>query len=179
MSSCSVDNSRVFKKIDGTYKDDDGAYEYAMKCQNSHLRRLAFGIQVPYVFHRYQMQCFDLLVQHYWFREIREIPVSDRKPVPLLVKIALSWMAGEDQTFTTDSDFQALVIKLMQKRVASWKSLRINRRTVPTKAIFSEIKAIFVPQKRFFQEFDDTDRIRVVESVKSHTNGLFTQNKSP
>ena len=129
----SVCNSRVFKKIDGPYKVDDDTYEYAMKCQDSHVhfRRLAFGVKIPYVFYRYQMQCFDLLVQHYWFCEIREVPVSDRKPVPLLIKIALSWMAGEDQTVITDSAFHDLVCQLMQKRVDSWERLRLNGKPFP------------------------------------------------
>ena len=126
MSGYSVDDSRVFKEIDGPYKADDSTYEYAMKHQNSHLRRLSYGVKIPYVLYRYQMQCFDLLVQHYWYCEIREIPVSTRKPVPLLIKIALSWMAGEDQTCITDSAFRALVIQLMKRRVAFWEGSRLS-----------------------------------------------------
>ena len=131
MSSYSVGASRAFKKIDGPYKADDTTYEYVMKYQKSPIGtcvlRLGMGVKIPYAFHRYQMQCFDLLIQHYWFCEIREIPVSDRKPVPVLIKIALSWMAGEDYTFITDSAFQALMIQFMQRRVTSWKRLRLNK----------------------------------------------------
>ena len=116
MSEYPVPPSRVFKKFINV---EDAVYEYAMKYKCSTNYHLPFSVRMPYMFYRSQMKCFELLVQHYWLSEIKSVPVSERKPVPMLVKVAFSWVIGDDKTFITDSSFQDLVDKLMHRKVAS------------------------------------------------------------
>ena len=123
MSDYPVPHSRVFKKFINV---EDAIYEYAMKYRSSTNYHLPFSVKMSYMFHRSQMKCFELLVQHYWLCEIKSIPVSERKPVPMLVKVAFSWVVEDDKTFITDSSFLDLVDKLMRRRVASWSHLCIN-----------------------------------------------------
>ena len=83
---------------------------------------MPMAVRMPYMFHRAQQKCFEALVQHYWLTEIRPLAGHDRKakPVPMLVKIAFSWVVGDDKTFVSDAAFVVLVKKLMLKRVGSW-----------------------------------------------------------
>ena len=124
MSEFLVPHSRFFKKF---ISFEDTFYEHAVKGRNSSTHCLAYGIKVPHIFHRSQMKCFELLVQHYWLCQIRSVPPSKRKPVPMLIKVAFSWIVEEDKTYIEDSAFRVSVDQFMHKRVASWTHLCINK----------------------------------------------------
>ena len=113
--------SRIFKKYVNV---EDLVYEESIKYLNSTNCNLPFSVRMPYMFHRTQTKCFEALVQHYWFTEIQprgsDAKEDEYKPVPMLIKIAFSWIVGYDQTFLTDKEFIEFVRRIMLKRIGTW-----------------------------------------------------------
>ena len=113
--------SRIFKRY---VNIEDAVYEESIKYLNSTNFNLPFSVRMPYMFHRTQTKCFETLIQHYWFTEIQplgnDVDENELKPVPMLIKIAFSWIVGYDQTFLTDKEFITFVRRTMLKRIGTW-----------------------------------------------------------
>ena len=78
-------------------------------------------VKMSHMFHRAQIECFEILVQQYWKTELEPIPLEARQPVPTIVKVALSWVIGEDKMSSPNSHVVDVLNGMMGKRVRSWK----------------------------------------------------------
>ena len=100
---------------------DDEPYDEEILHRHASYINLPIRVKMSYPFYRDQLHCFEILVQRYWSFDIEPVPADDRKPVPSMVKIALSWVVGEDKTSLPDSALVEIMNDMMAKRVNSWK----------------------------------------------------------
>ena len=120
--------SRIFKKFVNL---DDALYDVCLKSPDSTHFFLPFTVKMPYVMHRNRLKCLEYLVHHYWVSEIESVAEKDRRPAPLLIRVAFSWLVDGDKTFIDYLTFTRLVDHYVWKKLCSWTySTLVDRRSV-------------------------------------------------
>ena len=120
--------SRIFKKFVNL---DDVLYDAYLKSPDSTHFFFPFTVRMPYMLYRNQLKCFEYLIHHYWASEIESVALKDRKTVPLLIRVAFSWLVEDDKTFVNYLEFTKLVDRYMRKKLCSWThSTLAERRSV-------------------------------------------------